>query len=791
MTSPLGNRESLMRPDDHSGRYWASPPCRVRVDDGKNVSWVDLQRPYALVGSHPCCTLRIRSEHVPEVAYLVCCLRDRIEAWPTAAIAFPRWGAIPPELQLIVGPCSLTFHPVLQAPIARRSVSVLADSEIETRLSWPGRDFTRSFRRPVTIIGDDHPSVLRLHGRGLATCQYAAVVQDEAFWLVNLSPRRMQRSERVRRFREPGETMMLGDATLRYIASKPRGGEQQHHDDEVGIGTESGSNVDLHSDDELHTDIHSEHDIHDEDGQSGMSLIASGIHSLEPDSSPSFTSPPSKGNVPEDSQGEHGKSTRVQSSETSPSDRDNGDPPLGPGESRAHRSHSIGDTKIDKSPEFREEEEEAVIRDVSTDLAEPDCEPDDTDSSTTQSDVYLRVDSGQRRTKPPTSGCSAAGVSSEDEGSARAVLNLVDAALGLVDEAVKEPHAREQGALPRDHSVDEKTLDGSKDCSPHSDATELDPDPELRTEPEFPEPEFPEPGFPEPGLPEESATDDVGHGIASRENTSSEPSEIESTSQVEPSDQRGVAAYGLSDAVNDRHEQTDANQPGLVDVALTEGVQSEVSLTNHDPPILSTREASHIEDPPNIVLTEPEAKSELIELDTFSEPDTNPPVETSSTCDWSVDGRDTVDESGHDEVTDEPPGARSAATEPIKTARTQEDGEMNPIQPTVIPGNATTGPTDGDFALAPQNVSEVHAVEPTTKPDSTKPDSIQPDSIDGEPVPIDPELLTSQLTTRLVEIGDERSTLQQVIRWSAITAGIIIPTTVVLWVINRIYSDWY
>ena len=111
---------------------------------------------------------------------------------------------------------------------------------------------------------------------------------------------------------------------------------------------------------------------------------------------------------------------------------------------------------------------------------------------------------------------------------------------------------------------------------------------------------------------------------------------------------------------------------------------------------------------------------------------------------------------------------------------------MNPIQPTVIPGNATTGPTDGDFALAPQNVSEVHAVEPTTKPDS-----IQPDSIDGEPVPIDPELLTSQLTTRLVEIGDERSTLQQVIRWSAITAGIIIPTTVVLWVINRIYSDWY
>jgi hypothetical protein len=139
---------------------------------------------------------------------------------------------------------------------------------------------------------------------------------------------------------------------------------------------------------------------------------------------------------------------------------------------------------------------------------------------------------------------------------------------------------------------------------------------------------------------------------------------------------------------------------------------------------------------------------------------------------------------------------------------------MNPIQPTVNPGNATTGPTNGEFAaLAHQSVAERHAIE-TTADTSLKDTTIKPNvaqetlesnnlspnqvtnSIQGrligeEPVQIDPELLTSHLTTRLAEIGEERSVLQQVIRWSAITAGIIVPATVVVWVIHRICSDWY
>ncbi len=799
MTTPFGKHESLMRPDDRSGRYWASPPCRVRVDDGKNVSWIDLKRPYALVGSHSCCTLRIRSTHVPDVAYIVCCLRDRIEAWPVAAIAFPRWGTIPPDLPLIVGPCSLTFHPTVEAASVRQHVSAVADSEIETRLSWPGRDFARSFRRPVTIIGDDHPSVLRLHGRGLSTCQFAAVVQDEGFWLVDLSARRMQRSERVRRFREPGETMSLGDATLEYVASKPLSGEQQN-DDDVGIGAESGSDPDLHSDDDLHSDIHSVHDLHDEEGQSGTSFIGSGIHSIGSDSSPSFISSPSKGKGSEDSQGEHsridhGKSTRTESSESAPSDRDDRNPLPGRGESKAHQSHSIGDRTADASPEFEKEEEESVVRHVSTDVAEPDdewpeCERDEcdwderdrdqSDSSTADGNAYLRVDSGHRQTPRPTAGGSREHVSTDDEGSARAVLNLVDAALGLVDEAVNEPDAGDHGATPQKDSADRQSHDGRE--------------PALRVEHDF---------------DEEAAIEDDGNGLDSTENMTSKPTEFESNDQADPSEQTIQSAMDLSaDSSQDMDDQTGASEADAIDFAFTQTGASDVALTNHDPPILFAHGAPEDDDPVDVGLTGSEPESELIESEAFSEPDTVPTAETSSTCDGSEDGRETEDEAGNHERTYETRAAASASTEPIKTVRKQEDGEMNPIQPTVNPGNAATGPTHGEFALVPQDFAGPHATETKTdatsesivsqetlasndsKPNQVK-DSIPGRSSSGEAVQIDPELLTSHLTTRLAEIGEERSVLQQVVRWSAITAGIIVPATVVMWVIHRIYSDWY
>jgi hypothetical protein len=306
----------------------------------------------------------------------------------------------------------------------------------------------------------------------------------------------------------------------------------------------------------------------------------------------------------------------------------------------------------------------------------------------------------------------------------------------------------------------------------------------------------------------QAATGDDRNGIALPRSKTSNPTEIEGNEQAEGSDKRTEAAPECSaNSFQGADAQTPASRPDAIDFAFTEVGASDVTLTNHDPPILSARETPRNEDPIDVGLTGLETESELIELDECPEPD--PTVEKPSTGDWSDEGRETVNESGDDELTDETPDAPFAATEPTQSARKQEDGPMNPIQPTVNPGNATTGPTNGDFALVPADVAERHVIETTpdtpiipdvtqktsaskdvTPPNQVK-DSMQGRSSGGEPVQIDPELLTSHLTTRLAEIGDDRSLLQQVIRWSAITAGIIVPATVVMWVIHRIYSDWY
>lgn len=223
-------------------KYWASSGWRVRVFDGSRTKWINLTRPFALIGSHPCCALRIRGLHVPEVAYIACCLRNHIEVWPTAPIAFPRWGVIDSQTEVVVGPCSMTFHHAADGDqsfdgrnlheadsLRQRNPRVaeaglpsnaahLADSEVETCFFWSGNELPRTLRRPVTVIGDDHPSILRLHKCGMGVCNFAAVVQDQKLWLLDLSAKMMKRRERVRRFEHPGDRMMAGDAEMELVS---------------------------------------------------------------------------------------------------------------------------------------------------------------------------------------------------------------------------------------------------------------------------------------------------------------------------------------------------------------------------------------------------------------------------------------------------------------------------------------------------------------------------------------------------------------------------------------------
>ncbi len=204
-------------------QLWHAPACKIRIVSDDDESWFDLDRPYALIGSHRCCDIQVGgSSSIPPVAYFVCCLDDSLEVWPTSAIAFPRWGAIRPDTELLVGQSRITLHHPLVSASDNAPLPYLSETVVETNMTWPGKSIPKSFRRPVTIIGDTHPSVLRLHGRGMRRCHFAAVVASDRLWMVNISAADLPHSERVRCLSKPGESTPIGDVIVEFLSATMR-----------------------------------------------------------------------------------------------------------------------------------------------------------------------------------------------------------------------------------------------------------------------------------------------------------------------------------------------------------------------------------------------------------------------------------------------------------------------------------------------------------------------------------------------------------------------------------------
>ena len=174
----------------------------------------------ALIGGHERCDARVGGSRGPDIAYLVCAFRESVEVWPLAPIAFPRWGIIQPHQELLVGSHRITVeHPCvrLNSPMKTELPSLA----VSTTLFWDARPHPKIFRRQVTILGEAHPSVIRLHGRGLHSCDHAAIVQDGQLWLVDLVPERWGTSETapVQRLGAPGASGQVGNIMMRMVGT--------------------------------------------------------------------------------------------------------------------------------------------------------------------------------------------------------------------------------------------------------------------------------------------------------------------------------------------------------------------------------------------------------------------------------------------------------------------------------------------------------------------------------------------------------------------------------------------
>ncbi len=180
--------------------YWPSARWKILMVEHGVEQWVEPSLPFALIGSHPCCAGHVAEGRVPPVAYFACCFADAVEVWPLSPIAYPRWGVTLPEHTLSVGKKRISlFHEShrLWPQIAdrgaipdRNTAGVGAAQGVKRKitLDWDGKPRSKLLARRVMIMGDDHPSTLRLHGQGLATCDHAVVCVGASVWLINLNP---------------------------------------------------------------------------------------------------------------------------------------------------------------------------------------------------------------------------------------------------------------------------------------------------------------------------------------------------------------------------------------------------------------------------------------------------------------------------------------------------------------------------------------------------------------------------------------------------------------------------
>jgi hypothetical protein len=191
--------------------------------------WCELPQPFALIGSDPRCDIVIAENRLPPVVYLAVLRGERIELWPLCAIAFPVWGPIKGKPQVMVGKAKLRFvregEPDWPATAQNRPGDAI--NEVEAlRLETPGPNASlamdwgtgtqlKPLNRPVSILGEGHPSLIRLHGVGLRTCELGLVCVGTKIWVIQLNPSVLRPDETVvRQLSEGGQSTLIGDLHL-------------------------------------------------------------------------------------------------------------------------------------------------------------------------------------------------------------------------------------------------------------------------------------------------------------------------------------------------------------------------------------------------------------------------------------------------------------------------------------------------------------------------------------------------------------------------------------------------
>lgn len=198
---------------------WTKDPWSVGVSYNGQRQTVKLQYPFALVGSDPGCEIQVRQSRFPRLAYFLCLTTGGLEAWPLTALAKAHWGRLPEGNDLTIGGVRLTVQ--LDRSRVGGGAQCPQTPVVDLPLQVRCRDWQQTSRlhHTVTIIGQDHPSVIRLADSGLQQCAGALVVDRQELWYVSFSDLQIPPQKRVREvtFDQP---LRLGGYDFRPPARK-------------------------------------------------------------------------------------------------------------------------------------------------------------------------------------------------------------------------------------------------------------------------------------------------------------------------------------------------------------------------------------------------------------------------------------------------------------------------------------------------------------------------------------------------------------------------------------------
>jgi hypothetical protein len=199
-------------------KYWPAQRWSFRTSLQGTEGCQELPQPFALIGSHPRCHVRLEYKRLPPVVYLAVCYGKRIEVWPLCAVAYPAWGPIRGKTPLLVGGTRVHLVGESDAGWAAAQPTQPGDAvndftalpenvspAADLIMDWGDGPQARKLNRRVSILGEDHPSLMRMHGLALRRCELGIVCAGERVWAIQLNPDALAADEPLVRELVPGE----------------------------------------------------------------------------------------------------------------------------------------------------------------------------------------------------------------------------------------------------------------------------------------------------------------------------------------------------------------------------------------------------------------------------------------------------------------------------------------------------------------------------------------------------------------------------------------------------------